>query len=147
MWEWLRVLEEGGGGGIYRRAARGRSGSTGGHLSTAPGDERRQRERGKRTELTRELLASADEHRGEGEDDEHSAQCTVFFAGPCPCPLRRAPALASARVELREWRRGWWRGLACSGRLGSEHALNRALGGTQSACFACQHARTNAVTA
>ena len=43
--------------------------------------------------------------KGRGEDDEHSAPRTVALAGPCPCPLRRAPASASARVELSEWRR------------------------------------------
>ena len=44
---------------------RGGSGSVGGHLSAAPGDEWRQRERGKKTQLTWGLLASADEHKGE----------------------------------------------------------------------------------
>ena len=111
-------------------------------MSTAPGDEWHQRERETTTEVTQELCAGADEHMSEGERDEHNAPRTVPLAGPCPCSLRRAPASASGRGELWKWRQGWWRGVAGLGRLGSEHALNRALGGTQSACFACQHART-----
>ena len=98
------------------------------------------------TEVTQELCAGADEHMSEGERDEHSAPRFVSLAGPWTFSLRRALASASTRGELREWTRGWWRGVACFGRLGSEHALNRVLGGTQSTCFACQHTRTNAVT-
>ena len=123
------------------------SGSAGGHLPTARGNERRQREREKTTEVTQELCAGADEQRSEGESNEHSALRTVPLAGPCPCSLRRALTLASGSGELWRWRRGWWRGVACSGRLGSEHALHRGAGYAQSTCIACQHARTNAVTA
>ena len=68
-----------------------------------------------------------------GEGDKHSAHHTVGLAGPCPCSLQRAPASASARGELRELRGRWWRSLARYGSRGSEHARNRALGGTQSA--------------
>ena len=39
------------------------------------------------------------------EGDEHSAERTVALAGPRPCSLRRAPASASARAELRGSRR------------------------------------------
>ena len=38
------MLEEAGEGSIYRRAPRGGLGTAGGHLDTAPGDERRQSE-------------------------------------------------------------------------------------------------------
>ena len=37
----------------------------------------------------------------QGDGDEHSAHCTVVLAGQRPCPLRQAPASASARGELR----------------------------------------------
>ena len=44
----------------------------------------------------------------QGDGNEHSANRTVGLAGPCPCSLRRAPASASAREELRTLRRRWW---------------------------------------
>ena len=71
------------------------------------------------------------QNRGEG--DEHSAHRTVTLAGPCPCLLQRALASVSARGELRGFGQRWWRGLARYGSRGSEHARNRARGGTQSA--------------
>ena len=40
----------------------------------SPGNEWRQRERGKATGFTRELCTDADEHRSEEERDEHSAR-------------------------------------------------------------------------
>ena len=81
------------GGGLYRRGSKEGSGSAGGQLSLAPGDEWCQRERQKVTGFTRELCTDADEHRSEEERDEHSAQA-----------LCRWPNCAHARCgEL--WRR------------------------------------------
>ena len=91
------MLQETAEGGFYRRGGEEGSGSAGGHLSTAPDDERRQREREKTTEVTPELCVGADEHRSEGERDEHSAPRTVLLARPCPCSLWQAPASASGR--------------------------------------------------
>ena len=71
------MLQEAAGGCFYRRGGEEGWGSTGGHLSTAPGDKRRQREREKTTEVTQELCAGADEHRSEAERDDHSAPHTV----------------------------------------------------------------------
>ena len=59
------------------------------------------RERGKATGVTRELCTDADEHKIKEERDEHSALRTMPLAGPCPCSLRRVPASASGREELR----------------------------------------------
>lgn len=140
------MLQEAAEGGFYRRGGEEGPGSAGGHLSPAPGDERCQRAMEKATEVTQPLYAVADEHRNEGERDEHSAR-SVPLAGSCPCSLRRAPTSASGRMELWRWRRGWWRGVARSGRPSSEYALNRGAGDAQSARLACQHARTNVVTA
>ena len=51
-------------------------------MSTAPGDEQHQRERGMTTEVTRELLAGADKHRSEGEEDV--SHCVVGRTVPVP---------------------------------------------------------------
>mgnify|MGYP006968176250 CR=1 FL=1 len=71
------------------------------------------------------------------------------------CCLGRAmPVLAAAssgigecQGELRELRQRWWHGLACHGSRGSEHARNRALGGTQSASTRRLASCTRVVTA
>ena len=71
--------------GARRRAASVRGGEgDGGHAATV-GERRRAQD--------------------QGNGDEHSALRTVGLAGPCPCSLRRAPASASAREELRTSRR------------------------------------------
>ena len=59
--------------------------------------------------------------------------CTVALAASCLCLLRRAPASASARAELRGCKQGWWRGLARCCSRGSEHARNRGSSAPQSA--------------
>ena len=88
------MLQEAAEGGFYRRGGEEGSGSAGGHLSSVPGDERCQRAMEKATEVTQQLYAGADEHRNEGERDEHSA-----------CALCRWPDRARARCgELRRRR-------------------------------------------
>ena len=84
-----------GGGRVYRRGGKEGSGSAGGHLSTAPGDERCQREREKTTEVTEGLCTGADEHMSEGERDKHNARALCHWpdrARACcgELPRRRA---------------------------------------------------------
>ena len=86
------------GGGFYRRGGKEGSGSAGGQLSPAPGDEWCQREREKATGFTRELCTDADEHMSKEERDEHSARA-----------LCRWPDRARARCgELRHRRAAGW---------------------------------------
>ena len=146
-WEWLRCSKRLRRGCFYRQGDQEGSGSAGGYLSPAPGNERRQREREKTMEVTQELCAGADEHRREGE--KRRTQCVVHCAVGRTVPVLAAASsgVSEWQGELWRWRRGWWRGVARSGRPSSEHTLNRGAGNVQSARLACQHARTNAVTA
>ena len=73
------MLQEAAEGGFYRRGSEEGSSSAGGHLSPAPGDERCQRAMKKATEVTQQLYAGADEHRNEGERDEHSVRALCHW--------------------------------------------------------------------
>ena len=126
------VLEEAGGGSFYRRASgvdRGSAGDTWTLRPVTSGvSERGRRRRSSRGDCGRTGTNT-------GSRGRRRAQCRAH------CGVgRTAPVLAAAssgvgecQGELRGLGCRWWRGLARFGSRGSEHARNRALGGTQSA--------------